>query len=263
MKKLSIQTTQNVAIEYEAASLGERLGAYFIDAAVLYGYIFGFIIIWGQLSELKLLSWMSSDVSITLFYLFVFVPLATYDLISEIVLNGQTIGKRQRNLRIIKLDGSAPNVGDYLVRWLFRIVDIYFFGAVAMLLIAAGGRGQRLGDMAAGTTVVRIQSQIPLPYWNKLWAAIQRKSDYVPSFPQSQLLSDEEANLMEEALLFYQHHGNPQVIHALAEKLTTLLQIQPPMPPNDLRLIETLLNDYTYFTLQNHPNSAKLKTTAS
>ncbi len=70
---------------------------------------------------------------------------------------GQTIGKRLLGLRVVRVDGSRPSAAAIAVRTLLRIVDglpfLYLVGFITML--ATGTRRQRLGDLAAGTRVVR------------------------------------------------------------------------------------------------------------
>lgn len=66
----------------------------------------------------------------------------------------QTIGMEKKGLRVVKVDGSPVTMGDHAIRWL-----LYFFvegGLIALILIAATQRKQRLGDMAAKTLVVHV-----------------------------------------------------------------------------------------------------------
>ncbi|MQA80441.1 MAG: hypothetical protein GEV10_18510 [Streptosporangiales bacterium] len=69
--------------------------------------------------------------------------------------DGQTIGMAQKGLRVVKIDGSPVTMGDLAIRWL-----LYFFvegGLIALILIAATQRKQRLGDLAAKTLVVHVE----------------------------------------------------------------------------------------------------------
>src|SRR4029077_19753394 len=85
------------------------------------------------------------------------IPFALYNLLFEIFMNGQSPGKRAMDIKVLRLDGTPATVGDYIMRWLFALVDVHLFsGLIAVLCIAIGGKGQRLGDMVAGTTVVKI-----------------------------------------------------------------------------------------------------------
>ena len=62
---------------------------------------------------------------------------------------------RWLGLRITTLRGGEPSLRAYLVRWLLMAVDGLLLGLVGAVLIAVTPRNQRLGDMVAGTVVVR------------------------------------------------------------------------------------------------------------
>ena len=68
---------------------------------------------------------------------------------------GATPAMRWLGLRITKVRGGEPSLRDYFVRWLLMVVDGMFLGLVGAVLIAVTPRHQRLGDMVAGTVVVR------------------------------------------------------------------------------------------------------------
>ena len=82
-----------------------------------------------------------------------FLPVVFYDLISEILLDGQSVGKKVMGIKVVSLNGAQPSLGQYLLRWVFRIVDFSFSGSlVAVIMVAVTEKKQRLGDMLAGTT---------------------------------------------------------------------------------------------------------------
>ncbi|MFD5829786.1 RDD family protein [Lentzea sp. NPDC060358] len=68
---------------------------------------------------------------------------------------GSTPAMRWFGIRITTLRGGEPSLKDYFVRWLLMVVDGLFLGVVGAVLIALTPRNQRLGDMVAGTVVVR------------------------------------------------------------------------------------------------------------
>src|SRR5690606_34920667 len=88
-----------------------------------------------------------------LFYL----PVIFYHLLCEVFMDGQTFGKKAIDIKVVKLDGSQPSVGSYFLRWLLQIVDLPFFGAIGIITILVNGKGQRVGDLAAGTTVISLK----------------------------------------------------------------------------------------------------------
>ena len=142
MSTIRIQTPQNVTVEYELASVGDRIIATILDYLVL----FVWAVVWvGLFSALKL----HKDTFAFAISFIVGVPWIFYHLLSEVFFSGQSIGKRARDLKVIRLDGTPPRLGDYLLRWLLRIIDVGIFsGAVAIITMLINGRGQRLGDLA-------------------------------------------------------------------------------------------------------------------
>jgi uncharacterized RDD family membrane protein YckC len=68
---------------------------------------------------------------------------------------GATLGKRLVGIRVVGEDGDRPTLGAAVVRNLLRLVDALFFYLVGFLFAVTSSRGQRLGDRAAGTLVVR------------------------------------------------------------------------------------------------------------
>ena len=124
MSELSINTTQNVKINFKSASVGERIGAYFLDLIIkiAYGIVVSMIFFyWLNIDRLmvNLDSW--SRVSIILFLYF---PIIIYSITLESIFEGQTIGKKLTKIKVVKIDGYQAGFGDYLMRWFFRLVDI-------------------------------------------------------------------------------------------------------------------------------------------
>jgi uncharacterized RDD family membrane protein YckC len=70
-------------------------------------------------------------------------------------LSGMTVGKRIVGIRVVAEDGDHVGLGAAVVRNLLRLVDCLFFYLVGALFALTSARGQRLGDRAAGTLVVR------------------------------------------------------------------------------------------------------------
>jgi uncharacterized RDD family membrane protein YckC len=70
-------------------------------------------------------------------------------------MGGVTPAMRWLGLRIVLLRGGAPSLKEYFLRWLMMVVDGLLLGLVGAVLIAVTTRHQRLGDMVAGTIVVR------------------------------------------------------------------------------------------------------------
>ncbi len=239
MYKIKVNTTQNVNIEYEAASVGDRILATLIDALIVYGYIialFTFALNIGNALNFSI----SSELAIVLLVIFFALPYLLYDLVSEVFMNGQTIGKKQRNIRVIRLDGRQATLGDYFLRWLLRPLDMMFFGSVAVIFVSANGKGQRIGDVAANTAVVKIRSMS----LQKDLTLLDINDLYIPQFLQVSLLSDTDINIIREAILVYQKNKDAEILHKVAQKTKQVLQIDS--KAEDLEMLQTIIKDYTY-----------------
>ena len=235
MQNVNIRTAQNVGIDYELAGLGARMAAFAIDVAIQIAYYIGVSIL---LSELNLDSiWVS---------LMFFLPAMLYHLLCEIFLNGQSIGKKQMNIKVVRLDGSSPTLGGYILRWILRPIDISIFsGAVAVLAIVLSKNGQRLGDMAANTTVVKVAREVKVSS-HELIKNIE--DTYQITFPEVRKLNDSQVNVIKEALQVNKQHANNRPVYAVADKIKQHLEVTSDLPP--VKFLYTVVKDYNYLTSQ-------------
>tara|TARA_R110000737_G_scaffold302014_1_gene309063 strand:+ start:448 stop:1050 length:603 start_codon:yes stop_codon:yes gene_type:complete len=94
-----------------------------------------------------------------LWYVLVFFVVAFYHLIFEILNNGQSIGKRMMKIKVVTLNGRSAKSGDYFLRWIFRILEVTFTGGLlAILYITSTEKHQRIGDILAQTTVIKLKA---------------------------------------------------------------------------------------------------------
>ena len=221
-------TTQNIEIELELASVGDRIVAFIIDTLIMGAYMILMGIIVGG---------MASDG----FALFVLsIPLFFYSLLFEIFGQGQSPGKRARNIKVVKVLGSAPSLGGYLLRWMFRLVDIYlFYGGIGIVAIAASKNGQRIGDMVAGTTVIKIRE-----IGSAQAFAMRVPESHEVKFPSAKMLTDNQIELMNKALAMNEEHGNKEGIQQLARKLKEKLRTESDL--NDADFLRAVIDDYEY-----------------
>ncbi|TYP92661.1 putative membrane protein YckC, RDD family [Fodinibius salinus] len=187
MKNLNIETSQHVQIDYEPAGIGPRVGAFVIDSFLIGLFlIFSIPFVFGGASGQR---WV-----IILFFV---LPAMSYHLLFELFFNGQSIGKKAVNIRVIKTDGTPGTLGSYLLRWIFRLFEITVTsGLIAFFSIIINGEGQRLGDMAAGTAVVKTKNNTGLN--DTLYADIQE--GYTPKYPQAAALDDSDISVVKEVL---------------------------------------------------------------
>ena len=230
---VAIQTSQNVLLEYEPASIGDRILATLIDYLVFLGWLLLAIAV--PTVGLKL--------SLSTFYyvLIGLLPILLYDLLCEWLLNGQSLGKIAMGIRVVMLDGAQPGLGAYLLRWLMRIVDTRLLGGlVAVITIAANGRGQRLGDVAAGTTVVKLSRNVSLE--QVLYRPLPDSYEVV--FPEAGQLVDRDINTIREVL----SRGNEVIVMQTADKVKSVIGAQTMLPAR--RFLEIIVMDHQYLALK-------------
>ena len=230
-ERIHILTTQNVGINYEIAGLGDRYIAGLIDLFVLIAYLIAFVFIAEELDVFE--AWM--------FYLFLLLPILLYDVVLEILLNGQSLGKYLMQLKVVNVDGSQVSIGGYLLRWLLRPIDVWMsMGGVAIISIILTGTGQRLGDLAAGTTVINLKSRSKLK--DTLFTPVP--DGHETSFPEVNRLTDKDVALIKEIINEANRLQNNKAITLLAAKVANTLQVQTDMPPRTF--LDALITDYNH-----------------
>lgn len=165
---LSIDTPENVVFDYEVAGIGSRFLAALVDTVLiivlqvivnltlllLASVLFANVLDW----ESSLLMWL-----LAVFGLIGFAFLWGYYVFFEMIWNGQSPGKRWAGLRVIRTDGTPIAFSESLIRNLVRLVDFlpayYGIGVVTMFI---NEQTRRLGDLAAGTLVVRDRATVTL-----------------------------------------------------------------------------------------------------
>lgn len=247
MPTIDIRTTQNVTIEYELASLRERVLAFLIDFLIVgVSYFILFLTLLSAVGEALLESMMTGYVVYLLLPVGCFI---LYELLSEVLANGQSWGKRSMGLRVVRLDGREPGLSDYLLRAIFHIIDTITSGGVlAALLISTSGKRQRLGDMTANTTVIRVRHSRRFRLDDIL--RINTLEDYQPRYPAVRRLSEEDMLLVKSVVSRYQTYRNAAHREAV-EELVGLLRRQldiEEVPADKIAFLKTLIRDYIVLT---------------
>jgi len=233
--QVHVRTTQNVFISYPVASIGDRILAYLLDQLILIIFVIAMIAFYFSVNMESAWIWIVT----------VGAPYLLYHLMFEIFMNGQSPGKRVLNIKVLRLDGTPASVGNYVLRWMFAFIDIQVMsGLIAILVITVGEKGQRLGDLVAGTTVVKLipQSQITAA---QIFVPSQ-PADYVPLFPQVVNLNERDIELVQRALEVNRDSGNAQPVMALTEKIKSLLNVQTDLPP--VKFLYTIVKDFQHLT---------------
>jgi len=260
MPLIEIETAFNIDLEFEIAEVHKRLLAYMIDFAILllfftsmkYFYYGGF--------NLVGVSTLQSHVGLDI--LTISIPMLLYSVTCEVWMNGQTIGKKLLNIRVISLDGGEPSLSQYIVRWMFKVFEWPFFfgytyfslqsilgyiiitgfwGLVVLIIIAVSRKNQRFGDIAANTVVVNTKS--PFSVDDTIFMDIAEKG-YVVTFPEVLKLSDRDINTIKNVVNLYHKEHNTQTCDRVALKVQEVLHIHSDM--YSINFLETLMADYNY-----------------
>jgi uncharacterized RDD family membrane protein YckC len=162
---IRIETPEQIDLSLEIAGLGSRFVAKVLDwlikGAIL--FVVGLLVV----TVLGLLgaTFSGKTVSVLLLVLLValsYALLLGFDIYYEVRHNGQTPGKRFAGIRVLREGGAPLDFRSACVRNLLRMADLlplcYLLGGLIALL---NRRGQRLGDMAAGTIVIRERTVQP------------------------------------------------------------------------------------------------------
>lgn len=236
MQTINIQTTQNVDISYEVANVGDRLLARLLDWVI---FVVLYIVI--SIVSASMMLFDSPGLMLVLFS-----PILLYDLICETLFGGRSFGKMIMHLRVVKVDGSAPGFGNYLIRWMFRLLEGFgpVFPGLCLLVVLINGKGQRFGDIVAGTTListknkVKLHDTIMMPY----------NPHYVIQFPQVAQLSDRDVGLIREVLRQAMNSQNYPAVERLAARVKEVIGIAPMMPA--MQFLHIVLNDYTHHNFE-------------
>jgi uncharacterized RDD family membrane protein YckC len=245
MKQVNVVTSHNISIDYEAAPLMSRAIALLLDLVIQAFYI---LLAFGFFGAIKFNS-DEFDLEALFFFLVIFAPVTFYSLILGYLLKGQTIGKLALGIRVVKLNGHNASLGDYILRWTFRIIDFWFsLGAIGALFISTTDKGQRLGDILAETAVVRIKPE--QQYSIKDILNIKNRSHHEPTYLAVTKFTDEDMILIKNAISRvkkYPNEAHKQFIRDLAIRAANDLNLEE-VPHKKVTFLKTLLQDYIVLT---------------
>jgi uncharacterized RDD family membrane protein YckC len=243
MQTIRITTSQNIDIDYEVAGAGERMVGYIIDVGIFVVIFFTTFMTIGLSGSIN----HSQDMLIGIVVLIIGVLYVFYDLVCETAMGGQSVGKRLMKIKVVSLDGARPKFGQYLLRWLFRIIDFTLSGGVCGLIcVAVSDKSQRLGDMVAGTTLIRTN---PRTQMNNI-AFKPEADDYQPIFNEAARLSEQDIELINEVINNYIKSRNSMLVYNMAKRIKELLNVMPPAEMNDMLFLQTIVKDYSHIIAQ-------------
>lgn len=269
MKTLQINTTQNVKLNFETANVGQRLLAFIVDNVIKIAYYYLILVLVdfnlvGEIVQND--SWSRRAIGIL-----IFLPVTLYSLYSEILMNGQTLGKRLLKIRVINEEGFKPSNLDFTIRWFLRMVDFNFFilifilfsnamnndlifawiGFIFMIgkmvgffMIVFTEKNQRLGDFAANTVVVALKDEAS--FSRTILENITE--DYKPMYPNVIKLSDNDARIIKDTFTIARRNQDFKTLIKLRSKIEEVTGIDKPKKSTDIQFIDRILKDFNYYT---------------
>ena len=147
-------------------------------------------------------------------------------------------------MKVVKIDGYQASFGDYLMRWLFRIIDVNLSsGVIGLIAMITSSKTQRLGDMTAGTAVISLKNDININH------TILEEVDtaYVPTYPLVIKLSDNDARIIKETFNVAVTKRDYATLIKLRNKIEEVTGVKN-ISGNDTDFIRTILKDYSFYT---------------
>ena len=266
MKRLQINTTQNVNIDFSLASELQRIGAFAIDNVLKLAYvilIYSFITV-ATIDEMSEDTWSRMSL-----HILILLPVLFYSLYSEILMNGQTLGKRALNIKVVNVDGFKPSITDYLIRWFLRLIDFNMFfilivyastlgldkyavgitllflvgKCVGIISVAVSSKNQRIGDISANTVVIYLRDKAKFSQ-----TILEEIGDrYIPTYPNVIQLSDNDARIIKDTFSVASKNKDYATLIKLRKKIEEVAKIKS-LEKSDIEFIDKVLKDYNYYT---------------
>jgi uncharacterized RDD family membrane protein YckC len=269
MSTIRIATNFNIDIEFTAAPFHKRLIAWALDLILQVVYL---IIASRFLKVLiqRMDPSKDNDYNLWAIVLVLLLPFLLYHVVCEITMNGQSIGKKIMNIKVVNENGGKPSISQYIIRWLIRTSDymllmiiLYtpyammfggkFFSAIAasvvllvvdVIMVNTSKKGQRLGDLLAHTILISTKQHGDI----EDTVFLQVAETYQPVYAQVMQLSDRDINSLKSLLDNAKRRHDYELAERTAERLKTHLKIETSQSPFDF--LETLLKDYNSLSVK-------------
>jgi uncharacterized RDD family membrane protein YckC len=259
MSRFKVATNINIDLEFELPSFHLRLFAWMIDIVIFIIYLFTIFKLFSTVFRN-----MNGEDEWGLFLLLL-LPIALYHVVLESTMQGQTVGKRLMHIKVINEMGGNATISQYVIRWLLRVSDFMMLIIIFMLLAYRGNmgsqalmltlvavadvfcvaltkKGQRLGDMAAGTILIKTKNKSNLAET----VFVDTDDNYVPKYPEVMKLSDRDMNMVKNILNTIIKKDDYQLAARTAYKICDVLKIDLHQDPQ--AFLETLLKDYNHLS---------------
>lgn len=255
MLQVKLDTGFNIEVEFPISPFHRRFFAWVIDFIIQFVYLWLAAKFFNALVDVDYSNhrWLS-----VIYYL----PYIFYHLVCEISMNGRSIGKLAMGIKVMTLQGGEPSVSQYLIRWLFRIIDfpvlpilmlrldrlslenfwilsLIFVGPVCVLVTK---NSQRIGDLVAGTILIDLKNRTS--WQDTVFTEVE--SNYQPRYPQVMQLSDRDINTLKSIIDSVKKKNDYDLSMKIAERIKSKLKMQSDQDSFDF--LQTLLKDYNYYS---------------
>ncbi|NBP05412.1 MAG: RDD family protein [Bacteroidetes bacterium] len=234
-KTIEIQTAQQVVLSYELASVGNRMLASVTDIFIQFLLL---LILGTSLGGSQLFGWLA------------FIVVTCYHFLFETFMNGRSPGKLITGIRVMRTDGATLGFTECFLRWIMRPLDIGFSaGALAIFLAVGSEKSQRLGDLMAGTAVVK--GKYGLHYrLSDLQKLHESRKEIEIQWPQLRHIEEKHILLIKNTLHAAENYTSQvyeRAIFACAEKMAALLELQE-IPANPRAFLHRVVDEYIVIT---------------
>ena len=236
MLAVKLDTGFNIEVEFPITPFHKRLFAWLIDLMVQLAYLW--------LVELFISGIINSNWPTWLIIIF-WLPVFFYHLIMEITLNGQSVGKKAMSIKVITMEGGQPSLSQYLIRWMFRLLDFGVFFIPAFFSVILSKWSQRIGDIVAGTIMIDLKGRTS---WEDT-IFTELAIDYKPRYQQVMQLSDKDINTLKSIIEAVRKKSDYELAFNATERIKGRLNISTDQEPYDF--LQTLLKDYNYYATNN------------
>lgn len=246
MSLIAINTSQNVNINFNTASIGERILGFVIDLLIKAAYLLVIYFIFFRILNLGRVFDQLDKWSFMAIIIILTLPIHVYTLVCESLLEGQTFGKKLMKIKVVKIDGFQASFGDYLIRWFFRLIDVFSnSGIIGLVSMIVSKKNQRLGDIASGTAVISLKSNVNISHT----ILENLNEDYKPVFPQVVALSDNDMRIIKENYQKALRIDDRQVISRLSNKIKEILKLETDsIKFTERQFINIIIKDYNFYT---------------
>jgi len=252
MLLVKLDTGFNIEVEFSLSPFHRRFFAWLIDATIQGTYLWlGNKILNGLVGY----DWSDDTWPQVLFLL----PFLFYHVVSEIIMNGQSVGKMAMQIKVMTAQGGEPSISQYLIRWLFRIVDFPVFLFIQLMtgynnwwlipFVFAGlistiatPKSQRVGDLVAGTILIDLKNRTS--WQDTVFTEVE--STYQPRYPQVMQLSDRDINTLKNIIETVKKRNDYDLSLKIADRIQSKLKMNSNQ--DSLEFLQTLLKDYNYYS---------------